>query len=153
MREAIVRPAAPIPLLIGGMAEAAVRRAGELGDGWIMSPFGSLDDFERGWRIARGGAEAAGKDPTKLVAGRLVYVAVDDDRHRAQAEMADFLQGYYGPEMGAEKHAIVGPAPEVAARLREHIDAGISHLMLGIPSLDHAHLRRIAEDVAPVLRA
>jgi alkanesulfonate monooxygenase SsuD/methylene tetrahydromethanopterin reductase-like flavin-dependent oxidoreductase (luciferase family) len=150
---AIVRPAAAVPLLIGGLAEAAVRRAGELGEGWIMAPFGSLDDFARGWRIAKEGCEAAGKDPEKLLAGRLIYVAVDDDRKRARAEMAAFLHGYYGPDLDIDKHAIMGPAAEVAARLREHIDAGISHLMLGVPSLDHDHLRRIAQDVAPVLRA
>lgn len=150
---AVVRPAADVPLLIGGLAEGAIRRAGELGDGWIMAPFGDLSDFERGWAIAREGAEAAGKDPDKLVAGRLIYVAVDDNREHARAEMAAFLHGYYGPDLDVDKHAIMGPAAEVAARLREQVDAGISHLMLGVPSLDHGQLRRIAEDVAPVLRA
>jgi hypothetical protein len=32
------------------------------------------------------------------------------------------------------------------------VDAGITHLMLGVPSLDLAHLRRVAESVAPALR-
>lgn len=43
-----VRPAAPVPILIGGVAEAAIRRAGALADGWIMAPFGTIDDFKRG---------------------------------------------------------------------------------------------------------
>jgi hypothetical protein len=33
------------------------------------------------------------------------------------------------------------------------VDAGITHLMLGVPTLDLAHLRRVAEQVAPALRA
>jgi hypothetical protein len=33
------------------------------------------------------------------------------------------------------------------------VDAGITKLMLGVPNLDLAHLRRVANDVAPVLRA
>lgn len=152
MQDSIVRPAAQVPILIGGIAEAAIRRAGELGDGWIMGPFGTAKDFEHGWRIAQEGARGAGKTPDDLTAGRLLYVAVDDDRAKARAEMTQFLHGYYGPEFDVDKHAIFGPAAEVRARLREQIDAGITHLMLGVPSLDRTHLRRLAEDVAPALR-
>jgi alkanesulfonate monooxygenase SsuD/methylene tetrahydromethanopterin reductase-like flavin-dependent oxidoreductase (luciferase family) len=152
LEDAIVRPAAQVPILIGGIAEAAIRRAGELGDGWIMGPFGTTKEFEHGWRIAQAGAKAVGKNPGDLIAGRLLYVAVDDDRAKARAEMAQLLHGYYGPDFDVDKHAIFGPAAEVRARLREQVDAGITHLMLGIPSLDRTHLRRLAEDVAPALR-
>ena len=80
---ASVRPAAlNVPVLIGGAAPAAIRRAGELGDGWIMSPFGDLEDFERGRMLAREGAEAAERDPDALIYGRLLYVAVDDNSDR-----------------------------------------------------------------------
>jgi alkanesulfonate monooxygenase SsuD/methylene tetrahydromethanopterin reductase-like flavin-dependent oxidoreductase (luciferase family) len=153
LHEATVRPGAPVPLLIGGVADGAIRRAGELGDGWIMAPFGSLEDFGRGWSIARAAAAAAGKEPDSLIAGRLLYVAVDDDRARAREALGTFLHGYYGPGFDVDQHAIFGPAGEVAARLREQVDAGISHLMLGVPTLDHDHLRRLAEEVAPALRA
>jgi alkanesulfonate monooxygenase SsuD/methylene tetrahydromethanopterin reductase-like flavin-dependent oxidoreductase (luciferase family) len=152
LEDAIIRPAAPVPILIGGIAEAAIRRAGELGDGWIMGPFGPVEEFERAWRIARDGAQAAGKDPESLTAGRLLYVAVDDDRAKARADLARFLHGYYGPSFDVDKHAIFGPAAEVATRLREQVDAGITHLMLAVPTLDRDHLRRLAEDVAPALR-
>lgn len=152
MADAIIRPAAPTPILIGGLVEAAIRRAGELGDGWIMGPFGGPAEFRAGWEIAKAGARAAGKNPNDLSAGRLVYVAIDDDRAKAQAHITEFLHGYYGPDFGVEKHAIAGPPDEVAARLRELVDAGMTDLMLGIPSLDLRHLRRLAEEVAPALR-
>jgi len=152
MADAVIRPAAPTPILIGGIVEAATRRAGELGDGWIMGPFGSVADFQHGWQIAQTAAQAAGRNPDDLTAGRLLYVAVDDDRAKAQAELTQFLHGYYGPDFDVAKHAIFGPPGEVAARLREQVDAGITHLMLGVPSLDLAHLRRLAEQVAPILR-
>lgn len=149
---AAIRPAASVPMLIGGIAEAAVRRAGELGDGWIMAPSGSLEDFRRGRDTARQGAAAAGKDPDDLTFGRLLYVAVDDDRARAREAIAGFLHGYYGPDYDVDNNAIFGPADEVSSRLRQQVDAGISHLMLAVPSLDHGHLRCLAEQVAPVLR-
>ena len=152
LREATVRPAAPVPILVGGIAEAAIRRAGALADGWIMAPFGTIEDFRRGWQIAQAAASEAGKDPNRLTAGRLLYVAVDDDRTRARDDLVQFLHGYYGTGFDVDKHAIFGPAEEVTKRLREQVDAGITHLMLGVPTLDHTHLRRLAQEVAPALR-
>jgi alkanesulfonate monooxygenase SsuD/methylene tetrahydromethanopterin reductase-like flavin-dependent oxidoreductase (luciferase family) len=152
LQDVIVRPAAEMPIYIGGRAEGALRRAGELADGWIMGPFGTVQEFKQSWRIVREAARAAGKDPEALVAGRLIYVAVDEDRDRAREMLRTFLHGYYGPTFDVDEHAIFGPAEEVAGRLREQVDAGITHLMLGVPTLDLAHLRRVAEGLAPALR-
>jgi probable F420-dependent oxidoreductase len=151
--KAIVRPPARVPIHVGGHAEGALRRAGELADGWIMSPFGTVADFPRLWSAVRDGARAAGRDPDALVAGRLVYVAVDDDRGRARDALRAFLHGYYGARFDVDQHAIFGPPREVAGRLAEHVEAGITKLMLGVPSLDLAHLRRVADEVAPLVRA
>jgi alkanesulfonate monooxygenase SsuD/methylene tetrahydromethanopterin reductase-like flavin-dependent oxidoreductase (luciferase family) len=152
LAEATVRPAAQIPIYIGGRVEAALRRAGELGDGWIMGPFGPVEDFPPAWRMVQEAARAAGKDPQALMAGRLLYVSVDEDRERARESLRRFLHGYYGPMFDVDQHAIFGPPQEVTARLRAHVDAGITHLMLGMPTLDVGHLRRLAEEVAPALR-
>ena len=153
LQDVIVRPAVEIPIYIGGRAEGALRRAGELADGWIMGPFGTVREFKHSWRIVQEAARAAGKDPDALVAGRLVYVAVDEDRDRAREMLRTFLHGYYGPTFDVDEHAIFGPPEEVAGRLQEQVDAGITHLMLGVPTLDLAHLRRVAEGLAPALRS
>jgi alkanesulfonate monooxygenase SsuD/methylene tetrahydromethanopterin reductase-like flavin-dependent oxidoreductase (luciferase family) len=150
--EATVRPAAEVPIYIGGRVAAALRRAGELGDGWIMGPFGPVQDFAPAWRQVQEAARAAGKAPETLVAGRLLYVAVDEDRARAREALRLFLHGYYGTMFDVDQHAIFGSPAEVTARLRQHVEAGITHFMLGVPSLDLAHLRRLAEEVAPALR-
>ena len=152
LQDATVRPAADIPIYIGGRVEGALRRAGELADGWIMGPFGTVQDFQYSWHMVQDAARAVGRDPDALVAGRLLYIAVDDNRDQAREWLRLFLHGYYGPSFDVDRHAIFGPPGEVAARLREQVDAGISHLMLGVPTLDLAHLRRVAEHVAPVLR-
>jgi alkanesulfonate monooxygenase SsuD/methylene tetrahydromethanopterin reductase-like flavin-dependent oxidoreductase (luciferase family) len=152
LQDATVRPAAKVPIYMGGRAEGALRRVGELADGWIMGPFGTVQDFHHSWRIVQDAARAVGKDPDALVAGRLLYIAVDEDRDRARETLRTFLHGYYGPTFDVDEHAIFGPAEEVAGRLREQVDAGITHLMLGVPTLDVTHLRRVAEQVAPVLR-
>jgi alkanesulfonate monooxygenase SsuD/methylene tetrahydromethanopterin reductase-like flavin-dependent oxidoreductase (luciferase family) len=152
LENATVRPPAPVRLYVGGHAEGALRRAGELADGWIMGPFGTVRDFPPAWRVVQDAARAAGRNADALVAGRLVYVAVDEERDRARDALRAFLHGYYGPRFDVDQHAIFGPPREVAARLSEHVDAGVTHLMLGVPTLDIAHLQRVAEEVAPAVR-
>lgn len=78
--------------------------------------------------------------------------ALDEDREGARDALHAFLHGYYGPRFDVDQHAIFGPPREVAARLAEHVDAGITHLMLGVPTLDIAHLQRVAGEVAPAIR-
>jgi len=153
LQGATVRPPAPVPLYVGGNAEGALRRAGELADGWIMGPFGTLRDFAPSWRIVQDAARAAGRNADALVAGRLVYVAVHDDRDRARDALRGFLHGYYGSRFDVDQSAIFGPPSEVAARLAEHVQAGITRLMLGVPTLDAGHLQQLAAEVAPTLRA
>ena len=69
MADAVIRPATPTPILIGGIVEAAIRRAGEVGDGWIMGSFGTPQDFKQGWKIVHEAAWNAGRDPDNLTAG------------------------------------------------------------------------------------
>ena len=152
LTDAVVRPAANIPILIGGIAESAIKRAGELGDGWIMGPFGGVEEFRQGWRIAQTAAQTANKNPEDLTAGRLIYIAIDNNKEKAREDITAFLHGYYGPDFGMEKHAIYGSSSEVAERLNALAEAGLTHFMLGLPSLNVTQLQRLAEEIAPVLR-
>jgi len=54
------------PLLIGGAAEPALRRAGSRGDGWISSSRASLADVRAGVALVRDAARQAGKAPTDV---------------------------------------------------------------------------------------
>jgi len=51
------------PLLVGGSAPAALRRAGTRGDGWLSSSRASLDDVRSAVQVVRDAAVAAGKAP------------------------------------------------------------------------------------------
>lgn len=153
---AVVRPASPqpggIPISMGGHVEPVLRRTGELADGWIGGPFTPPDAYRACWEQVLAHAEAFGRAPSSLEAGKLVYVAVDDDRERALASLTPFLHAYYGAARNPEDFAVYGPAEEVAAQLQAFVDAGARTFMLGVPSLDVGHLERIAADVAPRLR-
>jgi probable F420-dependent oxidoreductase len=75
------------PLLIGGSAPAALRRAGERSDGWISSSRASLDEVGQAIAAVRDAAAAAGKDPASMrsiVRGVVVLrdASVDDPDRR-----------------------------------------------------------------------
>jgi probable F420-dependent oxidoreductase len=53
------------PIWIGGGSEAALRRVGRHGDGWIAVPR-PLDDISKGLDVVRREAERAGRDPGRI---------------------------------------------------------------------------------------
>jgi probable F420-dependent oxidoreductase len=57
---------ARLPIWIGGYSEAAFRRVGRLGDGWLASRVTDAEDAKRALESIRRHAEAAGRDPASL---------------------------------------------------------------------------------------
>ncbi|MEV4311004.1 TIGR03619 family F420-dependent LLM class oxidoreductase [Actinocrispum sp. NPDC049592] len=58
-------PAAP-PILLGGMAPAALKRAGRIADGWLSPSAADLTHIADTIAVIRSGAEEAGRDPATL---------------------------------------------------------------------------------------
>jgi probable F420-dependent oxidoreductase len=54
------------PILLGGTAEPALRRAGRLADGWISSSRADLASLHRSIAVVADAARAAGRDPASL---------------------------------------------------------------------------------------
>jgi probable F420-dependent oxidoreductase len=54
------------PILLGGMAEPALRRAGRIADGWVSSSRADLTTIGDSIRLVKQAAEAAGRDPRRL---------------------------------------------------------------------------------------
>lgn len=68
------------PVLVGGAAPEALRRAGRLGQGWICSSRQDLTRIGQSVELVRQGAREAGKDPDRVhVLARVVVDLVDDD--------------------------------------------------------------------------
>jgi probable F420-dependent oxidoreductase len=68
-----------IPIYLGGFAPAAVKRAGRLGDGYIRSRGGTVDDVRQAVRLAEEGAREADKDPAALGFAQLQNAFVWDE--------------------------------------------------------------------------
>ena len=57
----------PIPIWFGAMEDVAIRRAGRIGDGWLMSPRTTPDDVMKAKiEVFREAAHEAGRDPADL---------------------------------------------------------------------------------------
>ena len=68
------------PVLLGGTAPAALRRAGRLAQGWISSSRQDLTEIGSAVQVVREGAEQAGKDPAAVrVVVRGLIDLLDDD--------------------------------------------------------------------------
>ncbi|MGH3158173.1 MAG: LLM class flavin-dependent oxidoreductase, partial [Streptosporangiaceae bacterium] len=51
------------PILLGGLVQAALERAGRIGEGWVTSSRTNLSRIGEGIGTVRAAAEAAGRDP------------------------------------------------------------------------------------------
>lgn len=60
-----VQPGGP-PVLLGGLAPVALRRAGRIADGWVTSSRADLSKIRDGIAIIREAAAGAGRDPDAL---------------------------------------------------------------------------------------
>ncbi|MEZ0073066.1 TIGR03619 family F420-dependent LLM class oxidoreductase [Planotetraspora sp. GP83] len=60
------RPETPPPILLGGAATVALRRAGRISDGWISSSRADLSKIDEQIYIVKEAAREAGRDPSGL---------------------------------------------------------------------------------------
>jgi alkanesulfonate monooxygenase SsuD/methylene tetrahydromethanopterin reductase-like flavin-dependent oxidoreductase (luciferase family) len=119
-------PSPPIPLVVGGRSDAAVRRAGRLGDGWLgiwVSPRRFATVVEQ----IDEEATSAGRDPNGFEHALNVWCGFGATREAAQAPLAEAMQTFYQmPFEPFERYSPHGTPDEVADFLSRYIDAGCS---------------------------
>ena len=143
----------PLPLWIGGTSEAAMRRAGRLGDGWIPS-FITPERFRVGVERTHAFAAEAGREIPEDHFGTLVYFHVDGDAARARAAAAPFIPRGRVDDAALLACAAFGPADLLLERLEEYVRGGGSKFVLRPmcePALMLEQIGRVATDVVPHL--
>jgi probable F420-dependent oxidoreductase len=100
------------PLLLGGSAEPALRRAGRLADGWISASAFRPDQLRSAIETVRAAAEEAGRDP-----GRLAFVCRGSVRVRPEPE---------------EGQPYSGPVEHIRERMAEVAEAGITEFFVDL---------------------
>src|SRR5256886_17680809 len=125
------------PLGFGGHHPTGLRRAVELGDGFIGAGSVSTATFLGEVKLLKSLREEAGRDPARFPLGKRVYIAVDHDRARAGRRLAEWFGAFYGkPELAAEV-SVWGDSGEGVDRLAQITAAGGGFLMLK-PRFDRA---------------
>lgn len=131
-RDALISPAPSpaIPLIVGGRSEAAVRRAGRLGDGWLgiwVSP----KRFALAAEQAAEEAEAAGRGEVAWQHGMQVWCGLGSSRAGAREAVASAMEGLYQlPFETFERYTPYGTPEDVAAFLAPYVEAGCTSFNL-----------------------
>jgi probable F420-dependent oxidoreductase len=128
------------PVLLGGGAGAALRRAGRVADGWISASRADLRHIDQPIAVVKGAAERAGRDPEAL---RFVC--------RGPARL--------GPAGAAGRRPLTGSAAEVRGDLDDLRAQGVTEVFLdlnwdpevGSPDADPAAAVRRAEETLEAL--
>ena len=122
-------PSPPVPLVIGGKGDAAVRRAARYGDGWLAI-FCSARRFAQTREQIAEAAAGLGR-PVPSWYGINVWCGLDADAARARSLLAAQLEGLYHLPFGKfERLAPAGTPAQVAEQLAPYLEAGAEHITL-----------------------
>ncbi|MCU1652468.1 MAG: class flavin-dependent oxidoreductase [Pseudonocardia sp.] len=130
LAEARLRPTPeqPIPLVVGGRSDAALRRAGRLGDGWLgiwTSPARCAEAIRA---VEQHGAEA-GRTDVGWRHGMTFWCGFGTDRAEARGRVAPAMEGLYRtPFDDFERYIPHGTAQDVAEFVAPFVDAGCTTL-------------------------
>jgi alkanesulfonate monooxygenase SsuD/methylene tetrahydromethanopterin reductase-like flavin-dependent oxidoreductase (luciferase family) len=133
-------PAEAIPIIVGGRSDAAIRRAGRFGDGWL-GIWNSPRRFAAAVELATEEAARAGRpDPPRQHAMQ-VWCGLADSKEAARACLAPAMEAFYQlPFEHFEKYCPYGTADDVAEFLAPYVAAGCTafNLIPQSPNQDQA---------------
>jgi alkanesulfonate monooxygenase SsuD/methylene tetrahydromethanopterin reductase-like flavin-dependent oxidoreductase (luciferase family) len=137
--EAIIAPApaTPIPIIVGGRSDAAIKRAGRLGDGWL-GVWNSPRRFAAAVELAAEEAARVGRPDSPGRHAMQVWCGLADSRQAARACLAPTMEAFYQlPFERFERYCPYGTAEDVAEFLAPYVAAGCTEFNLIPQSPDH----------------
>ncbi|HEX4979472.1 MAG TPA: LLM class flavin-dependent oxidoreductase, partial [Acidimicrobiales bacterium] len=142
-------PSPRVPVVVGGRSDAAVRRAGRFGDGWLgiwVSP----QRFAGATRLAEDEAAAAGREVSAWQHGMSVWCGFGGGASAGEAAVAPVMEALYGlPFARFERYVARGTPEQVAEFLSAYVEVGCSTFNL----LAHGEGReQVAEAAGEVRR-
>jgi alkanesulfonate monooxygenase SsuD/methylene tetrahydromethanopterin reductase-like flavin-dependent oxidoreductase (luciferase family) len=145
-------PSVPIPIVVGGRSDAAIQRAGRLGDGWFgiwVSPARYATAVEA---MATAAADAGRVAPNWLNALN-VWVGVDDDAALAREHVAPAMSTFYGiPYERFERWSPAGTTRQIAEFLEPYAAAGCQVFNLIANGRSREHEIEATAEIRQLLR-
>ncbi len=148
----ILPPPEPrIPILVGGRADAALRRAARFGDGWL-GVWSSPKRFAAAVAEIQAQARALGRQ-APAAHGMQIWCGFDDDQNKARQRLAESMEAFYQvPFERFERYAPFGNPEAVAKALEPYLEAGCRRFnLMPVAASEEAGIEAIAE-VASHLR-
>jgi probable F420-dependent oxidoreductase len=145
----------PFPVWIGGNSEAAMRRAGRLGDGWIPS-FITPEQFRVGVEKTQAFAAEAGREIPADHFGALLYFCFASDPTTAEATARPFIPRGRADDVTLAQVAAFGPPEVLAGRLEAYVRGGGSKFIVRPmvpPDQVLDQVQRLAEEIVPAFHA
>lgn len=147
------QPGGP-PIWFGGRSEAALRRTGRLGDGYL-----SYVVTPEMYRASLAMIETALGDrvPAPFGTGHLLFTRLDDTYEQALDAATETLSVRYAMDFrrAAQRYCALGPPALVAERIRDFHAAGVRHVILDLLGPYEQRERQIAwfaAEALPLLR-
>jgi len=126
------RPAAPIPIIVGGSGERrTLQIAARLGDGCNLPA--DLPTLDRKLAVLRSHCRAAGRDPAEVAVTVLDIPVIGADRDQV-AGTVERLRGRTSAAAFARRHH-AGPAADHIGRYRLLAERGVSTVFVSLPDL------------------
>ena len=117
-------PALPVPLIVGGRDARALRRAGELGDGWL-GIWSTPESFAARIATVEAHAAAAGRGDFPWQHGLQPWCGFGATKDAARGFVAEAMEGMYRvPFSKFERYTPYGTPADVANYLRPFVAAG-----------------------------
>lgn len=130
-------PSESVPIVIGGRSDAAIRRAGRLGDGWL-GIWNSARRFAIAVEMAAEEAARVGRPDPPTRHAMQVWCGLADTRQAARACLASAMEAFYQlPFERFERYCPYGTPDDVAEFLAPYAAAGCSEFNLIPQSSDH----------------
>jgi probable F420-dependent oxidoreductase len=119
------------PIWVGGRSDAALRRAGRQGDGWI-SYVVQPERYRQSLVKIEAAAAAADRSLDGFANGHLTFITVGKDYESAARVWVERLSKRYAQDFGplAKKYGIIGTPDQCADQLQRFIEAGCSYFVL-----------------------
>jgi alkanesulfonate monooxygenase SsuD/methylene tetrahydromethanopterin reductase-like flavin-dependent oxidoreductase (luciferase family) len=144
-------PRPRIPVLIGGRSDAAVRRAGRFGDGWI-GVWCSPRRFAEATELCAEAAGAAGRGDVVLRHKLQPWVGLAATREEAREHVAAGMERFYGVPFSAfERYTPYGTPADVAEGLAPYVAAGASGFNASLCGSDPDTVIEMAGEVKRLL--
>ena len=135
----VPKPVERVPLIVGGRSDAALRRAGRLGDGWF-GLWVSADGYRRSVATMSAAAADAGRADARFQNALNIWCGSGASADEARSYLAPAMETFYGiPFERFERWSPAGRPKDVAEFVAPYLEAGcgLINLIMNGPSLEH----------------